>query len=110
MRQPRYRPPDSAPGDVFNAYRGETVVVDTDSRLTYIGTLAESRGSLLVLRNLTIYDAEEARIQLDQFLVECVAYGITPARRELLLPVTRVLSISRLQDILIPGKTDQPPS
>lgn len=88
---------------MFEAMKGQVTVVDTDARLTYVGTLTEVGPAHVVLEDVAIYDGAEARVPVERFLVECVKIGLAPSRRQVSVSQARILSVSRLSDIIVPG-------
>ena len=85
-------------------YRSQVVVVDTDTPVTYIGSLAALDGDFCRLHNVVLHDARTARISVDQYLCECAEHGTPPSRREVLVRSSRIVSLSKLCDVVIPGK------
>ena len=83
-------------------YLNEFIVVDTDTPLVYIGRLVEESDSFLKLEDVAIYYFNEARVPVEQYLVECAAHGIAACRKTTLLKSDRVVSVSRLSDIIVP--------
>lgn len=88
-------------------YIDHTVVIDTDTPLTYIGRLAAIDGSYLKLAEVTMHDSDQSRLSTDAYLAECAELGARPSRRELLLRLPRVVSISKLADIVVPGRLSE---
>jgi len=87
----------------MTTYLNEQVVVDTDSAYTYVGTLAEVTERTVRLREVAVYDQREARVHQEKYLIECAAYGPPVARQETLLERGRIVAITRLRAIIIPG-------
>jgi small nuclear ribonucleoprotein (snRNP)-like protein len=90
--------------DLTADYLNERVVVDTDSRLSYLGTLTAISDSYLKLANVAIYDEERIRVSLEEYLIEAVNVGVSESRRETLVRLPRVIAVSRLSDIIDPLK------
>lgn len=85
---------------MFTDYLGTTVVVDTDGPLCYIGHLDAMDAQVLTLGDVAIYDRQAAHAEYELYLVEAAKYGHAVARREVKVPLGRVLSLSRLSDVV----------
>ena len=78
----------------------QRVVIQTDSQYCYVGTLAEASEAWLTLKDVVTIDNNERRLSLDEVLVECRQEHHRPNRREVLIPASRLISISLLDDVL----------
>ncbi len=85
-------------------YKKEIVVVDTTTHLTYIGVLVKVEENSISLKDVVIFDNTKIRVSLEEYLIECATVGVSPSRKELWMNRDKVISISRLRDISIPGE------
>ncbi len=81
---------------------GDVVVIDTDGPFCYVGRLDAVSVHTVTVSDVAIYNRHEARIPLEQFLIECVKFGGATARREVIVARLRVISMSRLGDVIVP--------
>ncbi len=88
--------------NLLDNYRDEQVVVDTDSRLSYLGRLTGGDEHYLRLTDVAIYDLEVVRVSLEEYLIECAKEGAPVSRKEILIKQSRVMAVSRLSDIIQP--------
>ena len=87
---------------MFEEYLNEIMVIETDSRLTFIGCLIKIKERSLYLDQVTIVDDTAIKIPLEQFLVECASIGTSPSRKSICINRDRIISGTRLKDIIIP--------
>ena len=80
---------------------GQTVVVDTDSTYVYLGTLAEIREHTLLLREADAHDKNETPSTKEQYVMDAKRFGIRPSRREVEVRLEKIVSVSRLDDVII---------
>ena len=78
----------------------KSVVVDTDCRFAYLGTLVKIEEKSLYLNQVCIYDPDLIRISLEQFLIESVKFGFSPSRNYLWINRERVVAVSLLEHII----------
>ena len=85
-------------------YLNDVVALDTDSPLTYLGRLIAADDAHYTLRDAVLYDTRVGRVTAEHFLAESAAEPPSATRREVLVARARVLSVSKLSDIVVPGK------
>ena len=90
--------------NMTSEFINETIVIDTDSRQTFVGTMIEADDCFIKLHDVCVYDAREAKVMQEEFLVECAEIGLPTNRDEILVKLDRIVAITRLSDIIIPGK------
>lgn len=78
------------------------VVVDTDTSYTYIGRFVRFEEANVFLEDVIIYDDETIRVPLEEYLIECASIGFSPSRKSVWLNRHKVISISLLEDIIVP--------
>ena len=81
----------------------QRVVVQTDSHYSYVGTLTDVNDGWLTLTDVVTIDRHETRLSIDEVLVECLQDHHQPNRKRLMIPRTRLVSISLLSDVIAPG-------
>lgn len=86
--------------DMLSKLVGAVVVLDTDSRLSYIGRLVRFDDVYAELDEVGVYDDREVRVSLEKFLVECAQNGVPASRGQTLIPHARVVAISPLAEIV----------
>ncbi len=78
----------------------QTVVLDTDSPIVYIGTLAELTERCLVLTDADMHDCREGHASKERYLAEAHADGTAVNRRQVIVMRSFVISVSRLADVV----------
>ena len=84
----------------WEALVGKIVVVDTDSRFVYLGTLDRVESEFLVLVNVDAHDRRESPSTKEQYVMDSKKFGVKPNRKEVNVRKTMVVSISKLDDIV----------
>ena len=79
---------------------GQTVVVDTSGPFTYLGTLREVGPHSIVLADADVHDSRETSTTTERYLVESRRHGVRVNRRSVMILARRVISVSRLDDVL----------
>ena len=84
----------------FDRYLGSCVVVDVRATsLTYLGTLAEVSDHGLVLKDADVHDASQSRTPREVYVLESKRHGVKANRREVLIRLEEVVSMSKLEDV-----------
>jgi small nuclear ribonucleoprotein (snRNP)-like protein len=78
---------------------GQVVVVDLDESYLVIGTLTAVDQHHLSFKEADLHDHGEANCTKDVYLLETRQLGVRFNRKEVAIPRSRVLAISRLEDI-----------
>jgi len=84
----------------WEALVGKIVVVDTDSRFVYLGTLDRVESEFLVMKNVDAHDRRESPSTKEQYVMDSKKFGVKPNRKEVNVRKTMVVSISKLDDIV----------
>lgn len=79
---------------------GKVVVVDTDSKFVYVGTLARVEDHFLVLENVDAHDSDETPTTKEQYVMECRRFGVNANRKEISVRKSLVVSVSKLDDVI----------
>ena len=92
--------PHGKPSAELTALLNQQIVVDTDSSYVYIGRLKAIGSDCLVLANVDAHDTHDSNSSKEHYAHETCKLGPRPNRKEVLVLLERVLSISRLDDII----------
>ena len=84
----------------WEALIGKIVVVDTDSRFVYLGTLDRVEQHFVILKNVDAHERGESPSTKEQYIMDAKKFGVTPNRKEVSVRKALVVSISKLEDIL----------
>ena len=84
----------------WEALVGKIVVVDTDSRFVYLGTLDKVEIEFIVLKDVDVHDRRESPSTKEQYIMDTKKFGVKPNRKEVNVRKTQVVSLSKLADIL----------
>jgi hypothetical protein len=87
--------------EAWKAYLGQVVVVDTDSQFVYLGTLARVEPDFVVLSQVDVHDRREGPSTKEQYVMDSKRYGVKPNRREASVRREMVVSVSRLEDVIL---------
>ncbi|MBI2899877.1 MAG: hypothetical protein HYY17_06815 [Planctomycetes bacterium] len=85
----------------WKAYVGQVVVVDTDSQFVYLGTLKEAGERFVVLADADAHDARQSASTKEQYVMDTKRFGVKPNRREVAVRTELVVSLSRLEDVVL---------
>jgi len=85
----------------WTALRGQVVVVDTDSRFVYVGTLKGVDDQFLVLADADAHDTTETTSTKEQYVMEIRRFGVRANRKEISVRKSLVVSVSKLEDVLL---------
>lgn len=84
----------------WEAWLGQLVVVDTDSTYVYLGTLAEVKGDFILLRDVDAHDRNDGYATKERYIMDAKQYGLKPNRKEVSIRRDKVVSVSRLADVI----------
>jgi hypothetical protein len=79
---------------------GQIVVVDTDSRYVFMGTLDRVEEHFVVLKDVDAHERGESPSTKEQYIMDTKKFGVKPNRKEVSVRKSVVVSVSRLDDIL----------
>ena len=80
---------------------GVVVVIDTNSQFVYLGTLDRVADNFLVLKDVDVHDRSETPSTKEEYIINCKKFGIKPNRREVLVRKELVVSVSKLDDVVL---------
>jgi hypothetical protein len=78
---------------------GQVVVLDLDEQYLVIGTLRSVESDHLTLGEADLHDHHESNCTKEVYLMETKSLGVRFNRRQVAIPRTRLLAVSRLEDI-----------
>ena len=79
---------------------GKIVVLDTDSRFVYLGTLDRVEDHFVVLKDVDAHDRRESPSTKEQYIMDTKKFGVKPNRREVSIRKHLIISVSKLDDVL----------
>lgn len=79
---------------------GKIVVVDTDSRFVYLGTLDRVDAEFLVMKDVDAHDRRESPSTKEQYIMDTKKFGVKANRKEVSVRKSMVISISKLDDVV----------
>ena len=79
---------------------GKIVVVDTDSRFVYLGTLDRVDPEFLVMKEVDAHDRRESPSTKEQYIMDTKKFGVKANRKEVSVRKVLVISISKLDDVV----------
>jgi hypothetical protein len=91
----------AADPDWLRDWIGSNVVVDVRSPFVYLGILRGCRSDYLLLENADAHDLRDGSASRELYVVESREHGIRPNRGRVLIRLEEVVSISRLEDVLL---------
>jgi len=87
--------------DAWSGWVGQVVVVDTNSNFVYIGTLVRVLEHFVELKDADAHDRGEGLSTKEQYIMEVRRFGVKPNRREVSIRKTSIVSLSKLDDVLL---------
>ena len=84
----------------FADFIGQTVVVDVDGPVVYLGRLAAVSGEFLTLEDVDVHNLGDSATSRERYVIEAKKLGIRPNRKQAQVRVARVVGVSRLEDVL----------
>lgn len=87
--------------DAWKPWVSQIVVVDTTSTYVYIGTLAAVQDHFIEMTDVDVHDRGEGLSTKERYIMEVKRFGVKPNRREVSIRKSTIVSLSRLEDILI---------
>ena len=96
---PRLPPADRTP-EALRELLGTIVVVDTDAPFIYLGRLEGADSEFLRLGQVDAHEIGKASLSKERYVHEARNIGVRSNRKCTWVNLARVLSISRLEDVL----------
>ena len=91
---------DTPAADPLAAFLNQTVILDTQGPLIYIGTLQRITEGSLVLAEADVHDSNDSRASKDLYLVETRDLGVRVNRKLVVIMRRQVASVSLLLDVV----------
>ena len=88
-------------GDALHEMLNHRVVLDTGTTIVYIGTLVEITDATFVLSDADMHDCRDGHANKEAYLAEASGEGITVNRRGVVVMRSAVISLSRLDDVVV---------
>lgn len=85
----------------WQGFLGQKVIVDTNSQFVYLGTLKRIEDHFLLLADVDVHDRNEGPSTKEQYMMDAKRHGINANRKEVSVRTSLVVSVSRLEDILL---------
>ena len=80
---------------------GQAVVVDVAPPVVYIGTLTEAADAFVVLENADVHPLWNSTTSKELYVMEVRRNGVQPTRKKVWLKMAEILSVSRLEDVIL---------
>lgn len=87
-------------GRLKEKYLGRQIVVDTDSRWTYLGTFKEEDDFSITLEGADAFDHSEVSLSKHEYVMLVRKDGIAANRKETSILKAKIVAITCLSDIL----------
>jgi hypothetical protein len=84
----------------FEDLVGQTVVVDIDGPVIYLGRLVALGPDFLSLEDVDVHNLGDSATGREKYVIEARKLGVRPNRRRAEVRLERVVGISRLEDVL----------
>ena len=88
------------PGFAFEDLVGENVVIDTDTSYVFVGKLETATERFVSLSNVDVHDMRDSHVTKEVYTLESLKYGIRHNRKLTHIRLERVISVSRLDDVV----------
>jgi len=79
----------------------EHVVLDTGTPIIYVGRLIELAEHAFVLEQADMHDCRDGHLGKEAYLAEASRDGLAVNRRRVIVMRSAVISVSRLEDIVV---------
>ena len=86
--------------EILNGFVGKIVVVDTDSRWIYIGTLRKVERDFLILENADAHDLNDTISTREEYIRSSRINGVVVNRREVWIKEDKIVGVSLLEDVI----------
>jgi hypothetical protein len=92
--------PDTPPSDPLDVFLSQTVILDTQGPLVYIGNLQQITPGALVLADADVHDTNDSRASKDLYLVETRDLGVRINRKIVVVMRSQIASVSLLKEVV----------
>ena len=80
---------------------GQQVVVDTKEPYVYIGVLEKIERNSVLLKDCDVHDTRQSSTSNELYLIQALKNGVRSSRYAVYVFLKEVVSISRLQDVVL---------
>ncbi len=87
-------------GDVWAAFLGRIVVVDTNSTFVYVGKLDRVDAHFFLLVEADAHDRNDGQSTKERYVMDAKAYGVRANRKAVSVRRELVVSVSLLEDVV----------
>ena len=87
--------------EAWKRFLDQIVVVDTSSPFVYLGRLVRVEDHLVVLADVDVHDRHEGPSTKEQYVMDAKRFGIKANRKEASVRKAVVVSVSRLDDVIV---------
>jgi hypothetical protein len=84
----------------FDELVGQTVVVDIDGPVIYLGRMVSAGPDFLTLEEVDVHNLGDSATGREKYIIEARKLGVRPNRRRAEVRLARVVGISRLEDVI----------
>jgi small nuclear ribonucleoprotein (snRNP)-like protein len=85
---------------MLDEFVGDKIVVDLHSQYVCLGTLKKFDNHFLDVRNADLHDLRDTDTTRENYVADSKATGIKRNRTRVLLVLTEVVAVSRLDDVV----------
>ncbi len=85
----------------WSEYVGQFVVLDMCSPYVILGLLQEARADWLVMGDVDVHDLRDTTTTREKYILDSRMHGIRSNRRRATVRLSDVVSISKLEDVLV---------
>jgi small nuclear ribonucleoprotein (snRNP)-like protein len=85
---------------MLDEFVGHKIVVDLHSQYVCLGTLKKFDNHFLDVRNADLHDLRDTDTTRENYVADSKATGIKRNRKRVLLVLTEVVAVSRLDDVV----------
>lgn len=94
--------PSAPPPPHWDELTSHVVVLDLSSPFIYIGRLSTQQGHYLLLEQADAHDLRDSpNTTREQYVLEARRHGVTPNRNWVWVRIEEVVSVSRLDDVVM---------
>ena len=91
---------DTSHADPLDVFLNQTVILDTQGPLIYIGMLQRITPAALVLADADVHDSNDSRASKDLYLAETRDLGVRTNRTLVVVMRSQIASVSLLKDVV----------
>ncbi len=80
-------------------FTGRVVVIDTDSDLLYVGTLAKVDEAMVELSDADVHDSRTTSTTRDLYIINVAKFGVKKNRDQVFVRLARIVSLSPVEGV-----------